>query len=111
MATTIQTTTNITNAFDDKPLPIYGKGLAVRDYLYVIDHCIAIDLIIHKGKIGETYCIGGDSEKNGLEIADTILNLLGLGAQHISLASFLKIPLKLISLMCHTKEVVQDLSL
>lgn len=66
----------IKNALENKPLPIYGEGKAVRDYLYVVDHCIAIDLIIHKGKIGETYCIGGDSEKNGLEIADTILNLL-----------------------------------
>ncbi|MBI2627524.1 dTDP-glucose 4,6-dehydratase [Candidatus Nomurabacteria bacterium] len=66
----------ITNAFENKPLPVYGRGKAVRDYLYVIDHCIAIDLIIHKGKTGETYCIGGDSEKNGLEIADTILDML-----------------------------------
>lgn len=66
----------IKNALENKPLPIYGNGKAVRDYLYVIDHCKAIDLIIHKGKIGETYCIGGDAEKNGLEIADIILNLL-----------------------------------
>ena len=66
----------ITNAFENKSLPIYGQGKAVRDYLYVTDHCVAIDLILHKGKNGETYCIGGDSEKNGLEIADTILNLL-----------------------------------
>ena len=63
----------ITNAFQDKNLPIYGNGLAVRDYLYVTDHCAAIDLIIHKGKSGETYCVGGDSEKNGLEVADAIL--------------------------------------
>ncbi|MFA6251728.1 MAG: dTDP-glucose 4,6-dehydratase [Candidatus Paceibacterota bacterium] len=66
----------ILNAIQDKPLPIYGEGKAIRDYLYVTDHCSAIDLIIHKGKIGETYCIGGDGEKNGLEIADTILDLL-----------------------------------
>ncbi len=66
----------INNALENKPLPIYGEGKAVRDYLYVIDHCIALDLIIHKGKLGETYCIGGDSEKSGIEIADTILNLL-----------------------------------
>ena len=66
----------ITNAFNNKPLPIYGRGKAVRDYLYVTDHCVAIDLILHKGKVGETYCIGGDSERNGVEIADTILNLL-----------------------------------
>ncbi len=63
----------ITNALEDKKLPIYGEGKYIRDYLYVTDHCEAIDLIIHKGKIGETYCIGGDSEKNGLEIAETIL--------------------------------------
>ena len=49
----------------------------MRDYLYVTDHCVAIDLILHKGKIGETYCIGGDSEKNGIEIAETILESLG----------------------------------
>jgi len=66
----------ITNALEDKSIPIYGTGLAIRDYLYVTDHCIAIDLILHKGKLGETYCIGGDSEMNGIEIADTILNLL-----------------------------------
>lgn len=66
----------IKNALEDKPLPIYGEGRAIRDYLYVTDHCKALDLILHKGKIGETYCIGGDSEKNGLEIADTILESL-----------------------------------
>jgi len=66
----------ILNASNNTSLPIYGKGLAIRDYLYVTDHCIAIDLILHKGKVGETYCIGGDSEKNGFEIADTILNIL-----------------------------------
>lgn len=67
----------ITNALQGKTLPIYGTGKAVRDYLYVTDHCIAIDLILHGGKIGETYCIGGDGERNGIEIADTILDLLG----------------------------------
>lgn len=67
----------IINALADKPLPIYGKGLAVRDYLFVTDHCVAIDLILHKGKVGETYCVGGDSERNGLQISDAILDLLG----------------------------------
>ncbi len=66
----------ITNTLQNKPLPVYGEGKAVRDYLYVTDHCQALDLIIHKGKLGETYCVGGDAEKNGVEIADTILNLL-----------------------------------
>lgn len=65
----------ITNALQDKPLPIYGKGLAVRDYIFVTDHCAGIDLIIHKGKAGETYCLGGHAEKNGLEVSDTILKL------------------------------------
>ncbi|MEI6144261.1 MAG: dTDP-glucose 4,6-dehydratase [Candidatus Berkelbacteria bacterium] len=64
----------ITNAFQDRNLPIYGTGKAVRDYLYVTDHCSAIDVIIHKGKSGETYCIGGDSERNGLEVAAAILD-------------------------------------
>lgn len=67
----------ITNAMQDKPLPIYGSGRAVRDYLYVTDHCAGIDLILSEGKVGETYCIGGDAEKNGLEVADTILQALG----------------------------------
>lgn len=66
----------ILNAMKNKPLPIYGSGKAVRDYLYVTDHCSAIDLILHKGKIGETYCVGGDSEKNGIEVADAILREL-----------------------------------
>lgn len=66
----------ITNAMQNKKLPIYGKGLAIRDYLYVTDHCSAIDLILQKGKIGETYCVGGDCEKNGIEVAGTILKTL-----------------------------------
>jgi dTDP-glucose 4,6-dehydratase len=67
----------ITNALNDKPLPIYGTGKAIRDYLYVTDHCQAIDLILQKGKIGETYCIGGDAETNGIEVADAILKATG----------------------------------
>jgi dTDP-glucose 4,6-dehydratase len=61
----------------DLPLPIYGSGQAIRDYLYVTDHCSAIDAILHKGRDGETYCVGGDSEKNGIQIADAILKELG----------------------------------
>lgn len=67
----------ITNAMQDKLVPLYGTGKAVRDYLYVEDHCSAIDLIIEKGKVGQTYCVGGDSQRNGIETADTILKLLG----------------------------------
>ncbi len=67
----------ITNAMNDKPLPIYGTGKAVRDYIFVTDHCAGIDLIIHKGKDGETYCLGGHAEMNGLEVAETILKATG----------------------------------
>ena len=62
---------------EDKKIPIYGDGMQVRDWLYVEDHCCAIDTIIHKGKIGQTYCVGGNGEKPNIEIAKTILSLLG----------------------------------
>ena len=58
----------IANALADKPLPVYGEGLNVRDWLYVEDHCKAIDLIIHKGRIGEVYNVGGHNEKQNIEI-------------------------------------------
>ena len=67
----------IVNALNNKPLPVYGKGLNVRDWLYVEDHCKAIDLIIHKGKVGEVYNIGGHNEKANIDIVKMILKLLG----------------------------------
>lgn len=73
----------ITNLLEDKKIPIYGDGLNVRDWLYVEDHCKAIDAIIHRGKSGETYCVGGDGEKTNIEIARTILRLLGKGEEMI----------------------------
>ena len=66
----------ILNAINDKPLPIYGNGKCVRDYIFVEDHCRAIDKVIHNGKIGEKYCFGGNREMNGTEIADIILDIL-----------------------------------
>lgn len=66
----------IANALADKELPVYGKGENVRDWLYVSDHCEAIDLIIHKGKIGEVYNVGGHNEKTNLEVVKTILAAL-----------------------------------
>ncbi len=66
----------IDNALNLKPLPVYGKGLNVRDWLYVIDHCKAIDLIFHKGKSGETYNIGGHNERNNITIVNTICSIL-----------------------------------
>jgi len=67
----------LTNALQDKPLPVYGKGENVRDWLYVADHCQAIDLIIHKGRFGEVYNIGGHNERTNLEVVETVLRELG----------------------------------
>ena len=67
----------IVNALADKPLPVYGEGLNVRDWLYVEDHCKAIDLIIHKGRVGEVYNVGGHNEKQNIEIVKIICKELG----------------------------------
>lgn len=67
----------IANALNNKKLPVYGKGENVRDWLYVEDHCSAIDLIIRKGKVGEVYNIGGHNEKTNLEVVKTIIKELG----------------------------------
>lgn len=67
----------IIKALKNQRLPIYGDGKNVRDWIYVKDHCKAIDLILHKGKIGEVYNVGGNSEKSNLEVVKTILNILG----------------------------------
>lgn len=67
----------IANALADKPLPVYGEGLNVRDWLYVEDHCKAIDLIIHKGRVGEVYNVGGHNEKTNIEIVKVICKELG----------------------------------
>jgi dTDP-glucose 4,6-dehydratase len=66
----------ISNALQDKPLPVYGDGLNVRDWLYVYDHCNAIDAVLHKGKEGEFYNIGGNNEKKNIEITEIILDSL-----------------------------------
>ena len=67
----------IVNALNDKPLPVYGEGLNVRDWLYVEDHCKAIDLIIHNGRVGEVYNVGGHNEKQNIEIVKIICKELG----------------------------------
>jgi dTDP-glucose 4,6-dehydratase len=66
----------ITNLMEGKKIPVYGDGMQVRDWLHVSDHCRAIDLIIHDGKIGETYCVGGNGEKANIEIVKAILKIL-----------------------------------
>lgn len=67
----------ITRALADQPLPVYGEGLNVRDWLYVEDHCRAIDLIIHKGTIGEVYNVGGHNEMKNIDIVKLICDALG----------------------------------
>ena len=66
----------ISRALADEPLPVYGKGDNVRDWLYVEDHCAAIDLIVRNGRVGEVYNIGGHNERTNLEVVKTILKAL-----------------------------------
>ncbi len=66
----------ITNALEDKPLPIYGDGLYVRDWIYVEDHCAGVDFVTEKGEPGEVYNIGGGNERTNLEITDYVLRKL-----------------------------------
>ena len=67
----------IINCLHDKPLPVYGEGLNVRDWLYVEDHCKAIDLIVRKGRIGEVYNVGGHNEMRNIDIVKLIIKELG----------------------------------
>ncbi len=67
----------ITNALDNEPLPLYGDGMQVRDWLYVEDHCSGIDLVLHKGKAGEIYNVGGGNERHNIDVTRMILGLLG----------------------------------
>ena len=66
----------ISNTLEDKKLPVYGDGKNVRDWLHVYDHCQAIDLVMHEGVLGEVYNIGGNNEKQNIEIVKLILNEL-----------------------------------
>ncbi len=67
----------ISNAVENKELPIYGDGLQVRDWIYVEDHCRALDRVLHHGREGEVYNVGGQSERTNLSVAQTILDHLG----------------------------------
>lgn len=67
----------ITEAIDDRPLPLYGDGMQVRDWLYVEDHCDAIDTVLHRGAPGEIYNVGGEHEMRNIEVTRFILNALG----------------------------------
>ncbi|KKP93985.1 MAG: dTDP-glucose 4,6-dehydratase [Parcubacteria group bacterium GW2011_GWA1_36_12] len=73
----------ITNLLEGKKAPVYGDGKYMRDWLYVEDHCSAIDLILKKGKVGETYCIGVDNDIPNIEVVKKILEILGKGHEEI----------------------------
>lgn len=74
----------VINALKGKPLPVYGDGKNIRDWLHVKDHCSAIDLVIHKGKPGEIYNIGGHNERTNIEIVKIIIETLGLSKELIT---------------------------
>ena len=80
---------------NEEPIPVYGTGENVRDWLYVLDHCKAIDLIYHKGKPGETYNVGGKNERNNLQIVNIICNIMDVkrprtSGKYSELISFVK---------------------
>ncbi|MBI2619505.1 MAG: dTDP-glucose 4,6-dehydratase [Ignavibacteriales bacterium] len=77
----------IANASNDKQLPVYGDGMNVRDWLHVRDHCAAIDAVLHRGRIGQIYNIGGNNEKHNLELVRLLLRHLGKSE---SLITFVK---------------------
>lgn len=73
----------ISQLLKGEKVPVYGDGMNVRDWLYVYDHCEAIDVVLHKGKIGEVYNIGGHNEKTNLEITKLILDAMGKNESYI----------------------------
>jgi dTDP-glucose 4,6-dehydratase len=68
----------VTNLLEGKKVPVYGNGMNVRDWIYVLDHCKAVDFVLHNGSPGEIYNIGGGSEKTNIEITNKIIGLLGM---------------------------------
>jgi dTDP-glucose 4,6-dehydratase len=73
----------ITNLLEGKPVPLYGDGLNIRDWIYVTDHCRGVDAALRNGRLGETYCFGGRSERANTEITQTILFEMGFGKDKI----------------------------
>ncbi len=74
----------VTNLMEGKKVPLYGDGLNIRDWLFVEDHCSAIDTVLHKGKIGEIYNVGGNNEKTNKYITETVLKYLGKDEKSIN---------------------------
>ena len=86
----------IANALAGKPLPIYGDGMQIRDWLYVGDHCSAIRRVLDAGRLGEVYCVGGSSEKPNIEVVKTLCAILDKerprpdGSPYASLITYVK---------------------
>lgn len=74
----------ITNLLEDRPIPIYGEGRNVRDWLFVEDNCQAIDLVLHKGRPGEVYNVGGNSEMRNIDMARAVLKMMDKGEEMIN---------------------------
>lgn len=73
----------VSNLIDGKKVPVYGAGDNIRDWLHVKDHCVAIDRVVREGKIGETYCVGGNAERTNMQITQIILDEMGVGEDMI----------------------------
>ncbi len=73
----------VSNLIDGKKVPIYGAGDNIRDWLHVRDHCSAIDRVVHEGKIGETYCVGGNAERTNMQITQIILTAMNMNDEMI----------------------------
>lgn len=73
----------VTNLIDGKKVPVYGTGDNVRDWLHVTDHCSAIDAVVRRGTLGETYCVGGNAERTNMQITKIILDAFGVGEEMI----------------------------
>jgi len=73
----------ITNLLENKKVPVYGEGKNIRDWIFVTDHCQGVDLVIKKGKIGQTYCLGGNNQITNIDLTKKILNLMGKGEEMI----------------------------
>jgi len=73
----------ITNLMENKKVPVYGEGKNIRDWIFVTDHCRGVDMVIKKGKIGQTYCLGGNSEITNIDLTKKILGLMGKGEEMI----------------------------
>ena len=73
----------ISNLMEDKKVPVYGDGLYVRDWIHVDDHARGVDFILHKGKIGETYCLGGNSEMANLDVVRLLLKYMDKDESYI----------------------------